>query len=87
LGGRYATLSGVPSHRSIGLTVRLAGLGALAPPGSIRLRVGAPAPAGCVRVARSAACTFLELERFRGDRTERRHRAVYGPARGRDDGA
>lgn len=63
------------------------GLGDLVPSGSIRFLVGTQALVGFTLISWSAAFTFLEMERFWRDSTERRHRAVYGPARGRDDGA
>ena len=63
------------------------GLGDLVPSGSIRFLVGTQALVGFTLISWSAAFTFLEMERFWRDSTERRHRAAYGADRGRGDGA
>jgi len=63
------------------------GLGDLVPSGSIRFLVGTEALVGFTLISWSAAFTFLEMERFWRDSTERRHREAYGTGRGRDDGA
>jgi hypothetical protein len=62
------------------------GLGDLVPSGSIRFLVGTQALVGFTLISWSAAFTFLEMERFWRDSTERRHQAAYGRAPGRDDG-
>lgn len=62
------------------------GLGDLVPSGSIRFLVGTQALVGFTLISWSAAFTFLEMERFWRDSTERRHRAAYGTGHGRDDG-
>ncbi len=62
------------------------GLGDLVPSGSIRFLVGTQALVGFTLISWSAAFTFLEMERFWRDSTERRHRAVYGTDHGRDGG-
>lgn len=55
------------------------GLGDLTPSGSIRFLVGTEALVGFTLISWSAAFTFLEMERFWRDGTERRHREAYGP--------
>jgi hypothetical protein len=62
------------------------GLGDLIPSGSIRFLVGTQALVGFTLISWSAAFTFLEMERFWRDSTERRHRAAYGPDHDRDSG-
>lgn len=62
------------------------GLGDLVPSGSIRFLVGTQALVGFTLISWSAAFTFLEMERFWRDSTERRHRAAYGPGRDHADG-
>ena len=54
------------------------GLGDLVPSGSIRFLVGTQALVGFTLISWSAAFTFLEMERFWRDSTERRHREAYG---------
>lgn len=55
------------------------GLGDLIPSGSVRFLVGTEALVGFTLISWSAAFTFLEMERFWRDGTERRHRQAYGP--------
>jgi hypothetical protein len=62
------------------------GLGDLIPSGSIRFLVGTQALVGFTLISWSAAFTFLEMERFWRDSTERRHRAAYGPDHDRHPG-
>jgi hypothetical protein len=62
------------------------GLGDLVPSGSIRFLVGTQALVGFTLISWSAAFTFLEMERFWRDSTERRHRAAYGPGYDKNDG-
>ncbi|HXQ63384.1 MAG TPA: ion channel [Steroidobacteraceae bacterium] len=62
------------------------GLGDLVPSGSIRFLVGTQALVGFTLISWSAAFTFLEMERFWRDSTERRHRAAYGPDHDRQSG-
>jgi hypothetical protein len=62
------------------------GLGDLIPSGSIRFLVGTQALVGFTLLSWSAAFTFLEMERFWRDSTERRHRAAYGPHPDSDSG-
>lgn len=57
------------------------GLGDLTPSGSIRFLVGTEALVGFTLISWSAAFTFLEMERFWRDSTERRHREAYGTDR------
>jgi len=63
------------------------GLGDMVPSGSIRFLVGTEALVGFTLISWSAAFTFLEMERFWRDSTERRHREAYGTGHGRDAGA
>ena len=62
------------------------GLGDRVPSGPIRFPVGTPALVGSTRISRSAAFIRLEMERIWRDSAGRRHHAVCGAARGRDDG-